>query len=202
MGKQKQPIMIIGEGITEFYYFNSLKDKFRGFQIEPTYPRHSTDIREIYDKIEEGIANGYSKIFCVIDMDNKESAKEKQQYLKLKQRYSKPIVKPRKGINCEVRFFETHRCTELFFLYYFCYTSKPYRNQEDLIKDLNEHCVYKKAKEFFTKCKGLHSYFEKNGGSIETAIHNAEKSCIEKVQTGRNYTYTQLGEMIKCLEKR
>lgn len=199
MGKQKQPIMIIGEGITEFYYFNSLKDRFRDIQIEPTFPKHSTSIKELGNKIEEGIANGYAKIYCVIDMDNKDKAKEKEQYLNLKQKYSKPIDKPKKGIHCEIKFFETHRCTELFFLYYFTYTSKPYENQEDLIKDINTYCEYKKEMAFFKKGKGLHSYFEKKGGSIDTAMANAERSCKENEQTGRSYTYTELGEMINCL---
>lgn len=199
MGKQKQPIMIIGEGITEFYYFNSLKDRFRDIQIEPTFPKHSTSIKELGNKIEEGIVNGYAKIYCVIDMDNKEKDKEKVQYLNLKQKYSKPIDKPKKGIHCEIKFFETHRCTELFFLYYFAYTSKPYENQEDLIKDINTYCEYKKEMAFFKKGKGLHSYLEKKGGSIDTAMANAERSCKEKTQTERNYTYTELGEMINCL---
>lgn len=39
-----------------------------------------------------------------------------------------------------VEFIETHRCTELFFLYYFRYTSRPYEDQDSLIKDLNK-CV-------------------------------------------------------------
>ena len=58
---------------------------------------------------------------------------ERSQYQKLKAKYAKPIDKPKKGIYCEVEFFETHRCTELFFLYYFRYTSRPYETQEPII---------------------------------------------------------------------
>ena len=71
-----------------------------------------------------------------------------------------PINKPKKGIYCKVEFFETHRCTELFFLYYFRYTSRSYEEQESLLKDLNQCVKYQNTKEFFVKSKGLHSYFD------------------------------------------
>lgn len=95
MRKEKLPIMIIGESITDFYYFNSLKDRFRDIQIEPTFPKHSTSIKELGNKIEEGIANGYAKIYCVIDMDNKDKAKEKEQYLNLNRNTLNRLISPR-----------------------------------------------------------------------------------------------------------
>ena len=58
---------------------------------------------------------GYNHIFCVIDMDTKDQEPERSQYIRLRAKYAKPISKPKKGIYCEVEFFETHRCTELFF---------------------------------------------------------------------------------------
>ena len=101
---------------------------------------------------------------------------------------AKPINKPKKGIYCEVEFIETHRCTELFFLYYFRYTSRPYDEQEPLLKDQNQCVEYRKTIEFFIKTKGLHSYFERNGGSLEKAIANANQSVDEKLKDGRDYT--------------
>jgi hypothetical protein len=200
MGKLKQPIVIIGEGPTEYYYFNSLKDRFRNIQIEPTMPKH-TSILEIGRKIEECIANGYAKVFCVIDMDNKNRASEMAQYQKLKAKYNKPISKPKSGIYCEVFFYETHLCTELFFLYYFCYTSKAFSDQNSLLKELNSHCPYEKHIDFFRKCKGLHSYFEKNKGNLDLAIANAIRSCNERDEGSRDYTYSQLGTLIEELIK-
>lgn len=50
------------------------------------------------------------------------------------------------------------------------------------------------------KCKGLHSYFERNGGSLETAIANAEHSMEEKNISGRGYTYSELGILMKKLK--
>ena len=143
---------------------------------------------------------GYSHIFCIIDMDTKDKEPERSQYQKLKAKYAKPIDKPKKGIFCEVKFFETHRCTELFFLYYFRYTSRPYDEQETLLKDLNKSVEYRKTIEFFIKTKGLHGYFERNGGSLEKAMVNANRSMDEKKTSGRDYTYSELERLMMELK--
>ena len=199
MGKLRQTALILGEGPTEFYYFKSLCDVYKNITIKPDYPKH-TSIKELELKIEEGIAMGYNHIFCVIDMDTKDTEPERTQYAKLKAKYAKPINKPKKGIYCNVEFFETHRCTELFFLYYFRYTSRAYENQEALLKDLNKSVAYQKTADFFTKSKGLHSYFERNGGNLSTAVANTERSMREKQESEREYTYSELGRLIGRLE--
>jgi hypothetical protein len=172
---------------------------FKRLTIKPDYPKH-TNIKELDAKIAEGVAMGYSHIFCIIDMDTKDKEPERSQYQKLKAKYAKPIDKPKKGIYCVVEFFETHRCTELFFLYYFRYTSRPYEDQEPLLKDLNQCVEYRKTIEFFIKSKGLHSYFERNGGLLATAISNANHSMDEKNASGRDYTYSELGMLMEELK--
>ena len=199
MGKLRQTALILGEGPTEFFYFKSLCDVYKNITIKPDYPKH-TSIKELELKIEEGVAMGYNHIFCVIDMDTKDQEPERTQYARLKAKYAKPINKPKKGIYCNVEFFETHRCTELFFLYYFRYTSRAYENQEALLKDLNKSVAYQKTADFFTKSKGLHSYFERNSGNLSTAVANAERSMTEK-QDGREYTYSELGRLMEKLKE-
>ena len=121
MGKLRNAALILGEGPTEFYYFKSLCDVFKGLTIKPDYPKH-TNIKDLAAKIAEGVTMGFNHIFCIIDMDTKDREPERSQYERLKKKYVQPISKPKKGLYCEVKFFETHRCTELFFLYYFRYT--------------------------------------------------------------------------------
>lgn len=200
MGKLRQTALILGEGPTEFFYFKSLCDVFKRLTIRPDYPKH-TNLRELEAKIEDGIAMGYSHIFCIIDMDTKDREPEHSQYQRLKAKYASPINKPKKGISCTVEFFETHRCTELFFLYYFRYTSRPYENQESLLKDLNQSVEYQKTIDFFMKSKGLHSYFERSGGSLQTATANANRSMDENEVRDRDYTYSELGRLMERLEK-
>lgn len=200
MGKLRQTALILGEGPTEFFYFKSLCDVFKHITIKPDYPKH-TNLKELEKKIEEGIEMGYSHIFCIIDMDTKDLEPERSQYQKMKAKYAEPINKPKKGIYCSVEFFETHRCTELFFLYYFRYTSRPYDDQEPLLKDLNQYVEYRKTIEFFIKTKGLHSYFERNGGSLEKAIANANRSMDERNNDGRDYTFSELGRLMEEIHR-
>lgn len=198
MGKLHQTALILGEGPTEFYYFMSLRDVFKNLSIKPDSPKH-TSLTELEAKIKEGIDLGYNHIFCIIDMDTKNEEPEHTQYQKLKKKYAEPIKKTKKGIDCKVEFFETHRCTELFFLYYFCYTSRPYDNQEQLLNDLNRCVAYEKTNVFFRK--GLHSYFERNNGSLDNAVANAERSMAEKQKDGREYTYSELGRLMTLLKE-
>ena len=104
MGKLSNTALILGEGPTEFYYFKSLCDVFKGLTIKPDYPKH-TNIKELETKIAQGIELGFSHIFCVIDMDTKDKEPEHTQYERLKKKYAAPINKPKKGIYCEVKFF-------------------------------------------------------------------------------------------------
>ena len=200
MGKLRNTALVLGEGPTEFFYFNSLRDVYKGLSIKPDYPKH-TSIKELEAKITEGVEMGFSHIFCVIDMDTKDSEPERSQYERLKKKFEQPIRKPKKGLHCEVRFFETHRCTELFFLYYFRYTSRAYTDQDSLLKDLNRSVEYRKTAEFFIKCKGLHTYFERNGGSLEAAIANAEHSLDDKAKSERDFTYSELGRLMEDLKR-
>lgn len=198
MGKLRQTALILGEGPTEFFYFKSLCDIFKSVTIKPDYPKH-TSMKELEAKIADGVAMGYSHIFCIVDMDTKDVEPERSQYQKLKMKYAKPVAKPKKGIHCKVEFFENHRCTELFFLYYFRYTSRLYETQEPLLKDLNQCIAYQKTADFFIKTKGLHGYFERNGGSLEKAVANANRSMEEKQKNARDYTYSELGRLISAL---
>lgn len=198
MGKLRQTALILGEGPTEFFYFKSLCDIFKSVTIKPDYPKH-TSMKELEAKIADGVAMGYNHIFCIVDMDTRDVEPERSQYQKLKVKYAKPVAKPKKGIHCKVEFFETHRCTELFFLYYFRYTSRLYETQEPLLKDLNQCIAYQKTADFFIKTKGLHGYFERNGGSLEKAVANANRSMEEKQKSARDYTYSELGRLISAL---
>ena len=55
--------------------------------------------------------------------------------------------------------------------------------------------------EFFIKPKGLHGYFERNGGSLEKATANANRSMDEKLNDGRDYTYSELGRLMEDLKR-
>lgn len=197
---RKQTTVIIGEGPTEFFYLNSLKDEFRQLQsIKPDTPKN-TSLRELERSIELAISMGYDRIFCLIDMDNKKKDPTSwAAYSELKRKYhGKKVNNEKKGINYEVRFFETDRCTELFFLYYFKYTGQNYADSKSIEDELCRICGYEKTQRFF-RTHPLHQYFRKKGGDLFNAIENALKS--EKCLTDgeRDYTYSEIGSMFKEL---
>lgn len=82
--------IIIGEGPTEYFYLNSLKDEFRELQhIKPDSPKN-TSLRELERTIEYAVSMGYDRIFCLIDMDNKrKDAKSLSDYQRLKKKISR-----------------------------------------------------------------------------------------------------------------
>ena len=73
----KDTFIIIGEGPTEYFFLTSLKDEFRTLQnIDPQYPKH-TSTAELELKIKKAIEQGYNRVYCMIDLDNKKEGKEK-----------------------------------------------------------------------------------------------------------------------------
>lgn len=200
MGKQRNTTIIIGEGPTEFYYLNSLKDEFRILQhIKPDSPKN-TSLRELQRSIESSIQMGYSQVFCLIDMDTKKKdAKSMAEYQRLKKKYHNAhIVKKRSGIDCQIRFYETERCTELFFIYYFKYTTQKFQTSDDVETLLNKICGYDKTLKFF-RGHPLHQFFEKQGGNFVNAIANANRSLFDVRNGNRDYTYSEKGSMFNDL---
>ena len=200
MGQQRKTTIIIGEGPTEFYYLNSLKDRFRVLQhIKPDSPKN-TSLRELQRSIESSIQMGYTQVFCLIDMDTKKKdAKSMAEYQRLKKKYHNAhIIKKRSGIDCQIRFYETERCTELFFVYYFKYTTQKFQTSDDVESLLNKICGYDKTLKFF-RGHPLHQFFEKQGGSFANAISNANKSLVEVRKGNRDYTYSEKGSMFNDL---
>lgn len=198
MAVLRETIKIIGEGPTEFFYFNSLKDEFPQLQnIEPKVPKHSS-IEELRKNIETAIEEGNAKVFCVIDMDNKRETAEKEKYKQLRLDFSKPIIDDKKGIRCEVEFYETDRCTEFFFLLYFKLTTSEFLTSDAVEKELNKTCGYIKSIDFFKK-HPLHPFFLKQKGSLKTAINNANNTCKTRERDTRDYSYSELGKMMSDL---
>ena len=85
----KNSIAVIGEGLTEQYYLQSIPNIKA--QITPKLPKHSTGYKFLEDKIKECIDEGFSKIYVLIDMDNKKNASERDKYLALKNKFHNKI---------------------------------------------------------------------------------------------------------------
>ena len=101
-------IAIIGEGETEWFYFDSLRIACRyPFKVAPDFPQHS-DINHILKLVESYLNRQYDYIVCLFDMDRLlQYPSEMQLYQKAKKEYSK------KKYAGKVMFVETNPCTRL-----------------------------------------------------------------------------------------
>ena len=175
MKQNRKNIVIIGEGLTEFYYFNSLRQSYRQLQIRPVYPHHASSMEELELEIDKAVDDGCPYIVCVVDMDNKKDEKEKWAYERLKKRKEGRHWIRRKGLEYEIRFIETEPCTELFFLFYFIYTTHHFGHQPELLHELNKHCLYEKVK---VTCYSDHIHIEKDDESFELNFNEIDSSAI------------------------
>jgi hypothetical protein len=193
-------LAVIGEGITEQFYLNSL-DGLHNVNLKPKLPKHSVGLKFLENKIKDCIEDGYTKILCLIDMDNKKLGKEKQNYLNLKNKYhNKTFTNKKEQKESTIYFYENERCIEFWFLLHFKERTKQYLDQKTLIDELFGICSYKKEKKFFKECGGLHSFFEKNGGSLNNAIERAKNSIETKDIDNRDYSYSEMESFFKEID--
>lgn len=183
--KQGAGIAVIGEGPTEQYYLLSIQ----GLLPVNVYPKIVKDGMDyLIARVEECIADGYDKIYCLIDMDNKSGRKEKAAYSNFLRQYSGKQFKNRQtGGSTEVIIIENHPCLEIWFYYYFRLTTglySSYENLNPLKSELRKFLPeYEKRIEFFKKCGGLHQYLTSKGGNIEAALRNSQLSIAQHADT-------------------
>ena len=198
MGKVvKKSIAIIGEGDTEWFYFDSLRIARRfPFKVAPDFPRHS-DIHHMLKLVDSYINEQYDYIVCLFDMDRLYShSKEMQMYQKAKIKYSK------KKYSDRVLFIETNPCTEFWFLLHFLpnVVIRNYDSCEQLLPELQRYMPgYEKTKHYFTRTN-LYQYLTENG-DLKRSMENSEKLCqLCKESTEDMKAYSEIHRVIELLE--
>ena len=189
----KKSIAIIGEGETEWFYFESLRIVRRyPFKLSPGFPQHA-DIEHILKLAKAKLAEHYDYVVCLIDMDRLyEKQAEMQKYQSFKNRKE----------NRNIIFIETSPCTEFWFLLHFLpdNTLRRFQNYDQLIPELRKYMPgYEKTKHYFIRTK-LYDYLVTNG-SLERAKSNAEKlSAMSKALPEDRIAYSEIYKVIKLLD--
>lgn len=201
MARNKITIAVIGEGITENYYIQSLQDVFNIKPI-PVKPKKS-NLKELEISIKDCIKKGYSKIYCLIDKDNKISDGDPDhnrnaiEYNQLKRQYHNKLHKCPDGSQTHIVMIESYPATEIFFLYYFGYTSAHYSNQQ-LKQVLNRKFGYLTEERYFIK-HSIHDTLVEFGGSLETAIRASEQS-MQNIDRDGNTSFSEISIMMRSLK--
>ena len=188
----RKSIAIIGEGETEWFYFESLRIARRyPFKLSPGFPQHA-DIEHILKLAKAKLAEHYDYVVCLIDMDRLyEKPAEMQKYQSFKNRKE----------NRDIIFIETSPCTEFWFLLHFLpdNTVRRFQNYDQLIPELKKYMPgYEKTKHYFIRTK-LYDYLVANG-SLERAKLNAEKlSQMSKSLPEDRIAYSEIYKVVKLL---
>jgi hypothetical protein len=203
----RKAIAIIGEGITEKYYIESLKG-LSPFTILPKeLGRKASNLKSLEVHINTSINDGYDEVYCLIDMDGKSEGTAKTDYEKLKAKYhDKTHGNKKKGIQCQVKFIETERCVELWFLYHFTKSAitRNFASYEELEKELQKYRPnYQKTEKYFRSVGNLHLELTTKripNGSLKQAIQNSKNSIESKEQEVRKHTYSEMHVLIEALQ--
>ena len=162
----KKSIAIIGEGETEWFYFDSLRIARRlPFKLSPELPSHP-DIASMMKTAERCLEQEYDHVVCVVDMDRfHQFPADMQRYRQL--RASRKFAK--------VEFIETDPCTEFWFLLHFLPGLSRHRieSYDQLLPELRKHIPgYEKSIRFFRRID-LYRYLTEHG-DLERAKANAK----------------------------
>lgn len=190
----KKSVAIIGEGETEWFYFDSLRITQRyPFKVAPDFPSHS-DITHILYLAKRYLIEQYDYVICLIDMDR---------IRQVPQEYAAYIAAKSKKEFRKVMFVETYPCTEFWFLLHFVpgLSTKLYRSCDELLPELLKYMPgYEKSKIYFRKTK-LYDYLKANG-DLAVAMKNAEKLCrLSQENPEDQISYSEIYKVIKLLNE-
>lgn len=185
----KNSDIVLGEGITEEYYFKSLRDDIINRPDAKAIKPYNME--ELERAIKKYAALGYTAIHCLIDMDTKVAqSKTREKYVRLKQKYDRKQVGK---TECKVYFYESYPSVELFFYYYF-ENSTAEKTNDGLKSWLKHRCGYETSSSY-----RFHKAFINNGGCLKNAIANAKRSVKLRDKDNFNCSYTEIGDLIGYL---
>ena len=201
----RKAIAVIGEGITEKYYIESLKGLTPFTLLPKELGKKASSLTALEKSIKQAIKDGFDEVYCLIDMDTKSEGTNKTDYEKLKRTYHNKYHAIKKvGINCKVIFIETQRCMELWFLFHFTKhpTTKEFSSYKEVEKELQKYrSNYGKHENYFKSIGSIHENLTSKEplGSLKQAVINSENSIITKNKDNRNYTYSEMHAFIYAL---
>ncbi|WP_081832126.1 RloB family protein [Prevotella sp. P6B1] len=187
----KKSIAIIGEGETEWWYFETLRVACRyKFKVAPDFPQHS-DIPHMAKLAEDYVKRETDHVVCLVDMDRLlRVPAEMATYQKLKKKSSRNVI-----------WIETNPCTEFWFLLHFLpqISTKRYETCEDVLPDLQRYMPgYEKTARYFRN-NNLYNYLTEHG-DLQRAIENAkELSRLSEETPEDRIAYSQMHKVFELI---
>ena len=167
---RSSPIVIIGEGFTEQFYFKHLRSLYNYHYTIKPYFFGTTSLKEMDSKICEVIESCGIAV-CVFDADVSERNEvEKKKLEQLRKKYGKK----KNVILCD-----SLPSIEYWFLLHYCNTNKYFKDSKSVEKELRKFIAqYEKKKDFLEKEKWVSNLCA--DGKMEIAQKRAELFSNEK----------------------
>ncbi len=187
----KKSIAIIGEGETEWWYFETLRVACRyKFKVAPDFPQHS-DIPHMAKLAEDYVKRETDYVVCLVDMDRLlRVPAEMATYQKLKKKSSQNVI-----------WIETNPCTEFWFLLHFLpqLSTKHYETFEDVLPDLQRYMPdYEKTARYFRQ-NNLYKYLTENGDLGRAIGYAEELTRLSEATPEDRIAYTQMHKVFKLI---
>ena len=164
-------IAIIGEGETEWWYFDTLRIACRyKFKVAPDFPQHS-DIPHMAKLAEDYVKRETDHVVCLVDMDRLlKVPAEMATYQKLKKKSSRNVI-----------WIETNPCCE------------------DVLPDLQRYMPgYEKTARYFRK-NNLYKYLTENGDLQRAISYAKELSRLSEVSPEDKIAYSQMHKVFELI---
>lgn len=196
MSKLRKKIAIVGEGVTEWCYFDGFKRfKRYPFALEPQLPC-SSNWRGVLKRAELLSDKPYDAIYCVLDYDtiiNQQSEYDKFVKEQTRLRNKKKTRK--------ISYILSMPCIEYWFLLHFKenVSTKEYLTYSELEPELRKVLPgYEKKKKYFSKCNfyKMISCDQKE----EKAIRSAERLDILRADSdSKTFPFTEVYKLLSEL---
>lgn len=188
----KRSIAIIGEGITEWFYFDSLRIARRyPFKVAPDFPQHS-DIRHMSKLAGDYVRRQYDHVICLVDMDRLLThPAEMKTYRRIQAASDRRVL-----------WVETNPCTEFWFLLHFLPepSIRHYASQEQAIAELRRYMPgYEKTQRYLAKAN-IYCYL-RNNGDLSRAKANAGHLCrLSRANADDLMAYSEIHKALELLD--
>lgn len=192
--RNRKSIAIIGEGETEWFYFDSLRIAKRlPFKLSPELPSHP-DIESMLRKAERCISEGYDRVVCIVDMDRfRMFPTDMQRYRQF--RSSKRFSK--------VEFIETDPCTEFWFLLHFLPSGsrRSFPSYDALLSELRRYIpAYEKSIRFFRRCD-IYKFLVEHGDLEQAKANAARLSELSRQYPEDRIAYSEVHKVFILLDE-
>ena len=187
----KKSIAIIGEGETEWWYFETLRIACRyKFKVAPDFPQHS-DIPHMAKLAEDYVKRETDYVVCLVDMDRLlRLPKEMATYQQLKKSSHRNVI-----------WIETNPCTEFWFLLHFLpqLSTKHYETYEDVLPDLQRYMPgYEKTARYFRK-NNLYKYLTEHGNMQRAIGYAKELTRLSEATPEDKLAYSQMHRVFELI---